>query len=66
MLYPKIELMKKSTFCSCGQTNFRCSHDTLTVIKKVYKIALPTPPLGGEVYYLCEDCIKKITESVEL
>lgn len=60
MLYPKIELEKKHTFCTCGMSNFRSVSEWNGPIKRIYKLTLPECPYGEITHYLCEDCIKKI------
>ena len=60
MLYPRIELEKKRTFCTCGMPNFRSVSEWNKPTKRIYKLTLPKCPYGETTHYLCEDCIKKI------
>lgn len=51
MLYPKIELEEKHTYCTCGAPNFRSVSERNTKV-----------PCGNTIHYLCEDCLKRIRE----
>ena len=65
MLYPKIELEKKHTFCTCGMPNFHNTSDWNKPIKKIYKLVLPKNPYGETTHFLCEDCIKRIYGAIK-
>ena len=62
MLYPKIKLCKKSTYCTCGKPNFRQNYEFHKPCYAIYEITLPTNPCGSKTFYLCEDCLKIISE----
>lgn len=62
MLYPKIELEKKHTYCTCGVPNFRSVSEWNKPIKRIFKLTIPKTPCGITIHYLCEDCLKRIRE----
>ncbi len=64
MLYPKIELRKKPTYCTCGKPNFRQNYEFHKPCYTIYEITLPTNPCGSKTFYLCEDCLKIISERI--
>lgn len=65
MLTPTIKKCKDNAICTCGAPNFRPFYSQKRIYK-VYEVTIPTAPFGSVTFHLCEDCIRKIGESVNL
>lgn len=64
MLEPKIKICNEHAICTCGAPNFRPFHSSKRIYK-VYEVTIPKFQCGVEMFYLCEDCIRKIGEALK-
>ena len=60
MLYPEIRGVDEGRTCTCGARNFRLCGDSRPTFR-MFELTIPRAPHGSSKFYLCEDCIKKIT-----
>jgi len=60
----QIKLCEKNTYCTCGNPNFRHNYEFHKPCYSIYEITIPTVPCGEKTFYLCNDCLKILTETL--
>lgn len=63
MLCPEIKRETIHRICPCGKQNFRSSVDHKDIYN-IYRLRIPTTQWGVAEHYLCEDCLKSISNVV--